>query len=71
MTILRLTNGSDIPVKPAVDEVLGLLGKDGFIELDGDDGPVHIRGDQVIAVLSDARRGSGAGFRVGLGGGAG
>ena len=70
MTILRLTNGSDIPVKPPVDEVLALIAKGGFVELEGDEGPVHVRGDTVIAVLNDARKGSGAGFRIGVGGSA-
>jgi hypothetical protein len=70
MTILRLINGSDIPVKPSIDEVLALLAKDGFVELEGDEGPVHVRGDKVIAVLGDARKGSGAGFRIGMGGSA-
>lgn len=70
MTIIRLTNGSDIAVKPSVEEVLAKITQDGFVELEGEDGPVHLRGDTVIALLGDTRKGS-AGFRIGISGSAG
>jgi hypothetical protein len=70
MTIIRLTNGADIAVKPSVDEVLAQLQRGGFVELDGEEGSIHLRADTVIAVMSDTRRGS-AGFRIGITGSAG
>jgi hypothetical protein len=69
MTIIRLVNGSDAAVKLSVDETLAALqakpGGAGFVELPGEDGPIHLRPSGVVAVFADARRGS-AGFRVGV-----
>ncbi|MGI8846654.1 MAG: hypothetical protein ACR2GX_00075 [Candidatus Dormibacteria bacterium] len=68
MTILRISNGSDIGVTPSLDEVLATLGAasaDGFVEFAGEDGPVHLRASSVIAVLGDQKKGT-AGFRVGI-----
>jgi hypothetical protein len=68
MAVLRLANGSDIVVKLTVDEAIAAIhaaaGSSGFVELPGEDGPVHLRPDGVIAVIEDTRRGT-AGFRLG------
>ncbi|MGA9113399.1 MAG: hypothetical protein WB802_06320 [Candidatus Dormiibacterota bacterium] len=70
MTIVRLVNGADAAVKLSVEETLEALrvkpGDSGFIELPGEDGPIHLRPSGVIAVFTDARRSS-AGFRMGVG----
>ena len=70
MTIIRLVNGSDAAVKLSVEETLEALrakpGEAGFVELPGEDGPIHLRPSGVIAVFGDARRSS-AGFRIGVG----
>jgi hypothetical protein len=67
MTIIRLVNGSDAAVKLSVEETLAALhgkpGEAGFVELPGEDGPIHVRPSGVVALFADARRGS-AGFRV-------
>jgi hypothetical protein len=69
MTIIRLVNGSDAAVKLSVEETLSALaappGPSGFVELPGENGPMHLRPDRVIAVFGDSRRSS-AGFRVGI-----
>ena len=68
MTIIRLVNGSDVAVRLTLDETLAALraepGESGFVELPGEDGPIHLRPSGVVAVFSDSRRG-GAGFRMG------
>ncbi|MGD1053221.1 MAG: hypothetical protein ABR950_05260 [Candidatus Dormibacteria bacterium] len=68
MTIIRLVNGSDAAVRLSVEETLAALqakpGAAGFVELPGDDGPIHLRPSGVIALFSDAHKGS-AGFRMG------
>lgn len=73
MTILRLANGSDVSVRLSVEETLAALGgapgDGGFVELPGDDGPIHLRPGGVIAIFGDRNRGS-AGFRVGVASGA-
>jgi len=69
MTILRVSNGSDIGVTPALEEVLEILraaDDDGFVEFDGDDGVIHLRASSVIAVMGDRKKGT-AGFRIGAG----
>jgi len=67
MTIIRLVNGADAAVKFSVEETLAALaaapGEAGFVELPGEDGPVHLRPSAVVAVFSDSHRGA-AGFRV-------
>ncbi len=69
MAVLRLASGSDVTVKLTVAEAVAALaitaGLDDFVEMPGDEGPVHIRPAGVIAVLDDTRRNRGAGFRVG------
>jgi hypothetical protein len=69
MTIIRLVNGSDTSVKLSVEETLAILaaptGSSDFVELPGDDGPIHLRPSAVVAVFGDSHRGS-AGFRVGI-----
>ncbi len=70
MAVLRLANGSDILVKLSVTDTLTAVnerdeGAD-FVELPGEEGPIHIRPSGIIAVIEDARRGT-AGFRIGLG----
>jgi hypothetical protein len=70
MAVLRLANGSDIVVKLSVTEAIAAVqggdGDDGFVELPGEEGPVHIRPAGVLAVIEDTRRGT-AGFRSGIG----
>ncbi|HAW10785.1 MAG: hypothetical protein ABSC16_06760 [Candidatus Dormibacteria bacterium] len=69
MTIIRLVNGSDAAVKLSVEETLEALrvkpGDAGFVELPGEDGPIHLRPSGVIAVFADAHRAN-AGFRMGI-----
>jgi hypothetical protein len=68
MTIIRLINGSDAAVRLSVEETLAALrvkpGETGFVEVPGEDGPIHLRPSAVIAVFADQRRGN-AGFRAG------
>ncbi len=67
MAVLRLANGSDIVVRLSVIETLDAVkAADGsaFVELPGEEGPIHIRPSGVIAVIEDTRRGT-AGFRIG------
>lgn len=70
MAVLRLANGSDIVVKLSVAEAIAAVqiteGGSEFVELPGDEGPIHIRPAGVLAVIEDARRGT-AGFRIGAG----
>ena len=70
MTIIRLVNGADAAVKLSVEETLEALrvkpGDAGFVELPGEDGPIHLRPSGVVALFTDAHRGS-AGFRMGVG----
>lgn len=65
MATIRLSNGGDISVKPGMSEALDALGKagDGFVEFEGEDGPIHVRPSAVIAVIEDAKKKT-AGFRV-------
>ena len=65
MATLRLANGGDVTVKLSIAEIKTALGSggEGFIEMPGEDGPIHVRSAAVIAVLEDAPRGR-AGFRV-------
>ena len=68
MAIVRLANGADVSVKLSTDEVQSALGAaanaTGFVELPGEDGPVLVRPQAVIAIIEDTKRGS-AGFRIG------
>ena len=67
MAILRLVNGGDVTVKLSVAETLAKLGSGAdFIELPGDEGPVHVRPTAVVAVLDHTQRQS-SGFRVSAG----
>ncbi|MHB8719132.1 MAG: hypothetical protein ACYDAC_09625 [Candidatus Dormibacteria bacterium] len=70
MAVLRLANGSDITVKLSLGDTISALtrtaGSGDFVELPGEDGPVHVRATGVLAIIEDARRGT-AGFRVGAG----
>ena len=65
MATLRLVNGGDFSVKLDRAEVIEALTKagDGFVELDTEDGPVHVRPSSVIAIIEDAKKKT-AGFRV-------
>ena len=64
MAILRLVNGSDVTVKLSVAETLAKLSAGSeFVELPGDEGPVHVRPSGVVAVLDHTQRQS-SGFRV-------
>jgi hypothetical protein len=68
MAVIRLSNGSDIAVKLSVAETIAAIqvtaGSPDFIELPGEEGPIHLRPGGVIAVIEDTRRGT-AGFRFG------
>jgi hypothetical protein len=68
MAVLRLANGSDIAVKLSVAETLAAIqitdGTPDFVELPGEEGPIHLRPAGVIAIIEDTRRGT-AGFRFG------
>ena len=68
MAVIRLSNGSDIAVKLTVAETIAAIqitdGAPDFVELPGEDGPIHLRPSGVIAVIEDTRRGT-AGFRFG------
>jgi hypothetical protein len=69
MAVIRLSNGSDIAVKLTVAEAIAALqitsGTPDFVELPGEEGPIHLRPAGVIAVIEDTRRGT-AGFRFGV-----
>jgi hypothetical protein len=69
MTILRLVNGADASVKLSVEDTIAALNgasdPSQFVELPGDEGPLHIRPSGVVAVFGDSRKGLAAGFRVG------
>ena len=66
MAVLRLTNGSDVTVDLEVEETLAAInitkGASDFVELPGQDGPIHIRPSSVIAVLESVDRKT-TGFR--------
>jgi hypothetical protein len=68
MAVIRLANGSDLVVKLSVAEAIAAIqiteGAPDFIELPGEEGPIHLRPAGVIAVIEDSRRGT-AGFRFG------
>ena len=67
MATLRLSNGSDVGVKLSIEEVKAALGTGSeYIELPGDDGPIYVRPEAVIAIIEDSKRGT-AGFRIGAG----
>lgn len=67
MAVIRLANGSDVTVKLTVEDVQAAVavtsGGPGFVELPGEDGPVLVRPESVIAIIEDSKRGS-AGFRI-------
>jgi hypothetical protein len=68
MAVIRLANGSDLVVKLTVAETIAAIqisdGTPDFVEMPGEEGPIHLRPGSVIAVIEDARRGT-AGFRFG------
>jgi hypothetical protein len=67
MATIRLVNGGDISVKLTMAEAIEELTKaegDSFVEFPGEDGPIHIRPQSVIAVIEDAKKNT-AGFRIG------
>jgi hypothetical protein len=68
MAVIRLANGSDLVVKLTVAETIAAIqisdGNPAFVELPGEEGPIHLRPAGVIAVIEDTRRGT-AGFRFG------
>lgn len=68
MAIVRLANGADVSIKLSTEEVQTALARTadsgGFVELPGEDGPVLVRPQAVIAIIEDTKRGS-AGFRIG------
>ncbi|MDQ6857307.1 MAG: hypothetical protein M3Z57_09570 [Candidatus Dormibacteraeota bacterium] len=69
MAVIRLSNGSDVAVKLTVGETIAAIeitnGTPDFVELPGEEGPIHLRPANVIAVIEDTRRGT-AGFRFGV-----
>ncbi len=68
MAVIRLSNGSDLAVKLSVADTIAAIqitsGTPDFVELPGEEGPIHLRPAGVIAVIEDTRRGT-AGFRFG------
>jgi hypothetical protein len=68
MAVIRLSNGSDIAVKLTVAETIAAIqitdGTPDFVELPGEEGPIHLRPAGVIAVIEDTGRRT-AGFRFG------
>jgi len=65
MTLLRLTNGADVPIKLSVEDAMAALTlsqASDFVELPGEDGPIHIRPSHVIAIVDNAQTRT-AGFR--------
>ena len=69
MAVLRLANGADVVVKLSVADTMAALaitqGTPEFVELPGEDGPIHLRPSSVLAVIEDTRRGT-PGFRLGV-----
>ena len=66
MATIRLSNGGDISVKGGMSEAIEALlqaGPEGFVEFEGEDGPIHVRPAAVIAIIEDAKKKT-AGFRV-------
>lgn len=64
MAYLRLNNGNDVSVKGSVAEVIERLGGgEDFVELEGEDGRVHIRPAAVLAILDGSDRRT-SGFRM-------
>jgi len=65
MAVLRLASGNDVVVKLTSQEVLAALrnAKDDFVELPGEDAPIHVRASSVMAIIEDSRRGT-TGFRL-------
>ena len=67
-TLLRLMNGTDVLIKLEVAETIAALAisKESldFVELPGEDGPVHVRPSSVIAVLESTNHRT-TGFRAG------
>jgi hypothetical protein len=67
MSILRLVNGNDIPVKLAVADAIATVevasATNAFVQFPTDDGPIHVRPSGIIAVLEDANHKK-AGFRI-------
>ena len=67
MALLRLTNGGDVAIKLDVADAIAALKltaeADSFVELPGDEGPVHLRPSHVIAIL-DSVENRHAGFRA-------
>lgn len=71
MAILRLANGNDLTVKLSVEDTISAIsGERDFVELPGEDGPVHLRPSGVIAISDEPKRHT-SGFRFGVGTGAG
>lgn len=68
MAILRLVNGNDVSVKLSVQDTIAAIAvvtgtSEGFVELPGNDGPIHVRPSSIVAVLEDGQEKK-AGFRA-------
>jgi hypothetical protein len=67
MALLRLTNGADILVKMSIEDAMAAVtlasGGADFVELPGDEGPIHIRPSHIIAIVDSADQKT-AGFRI-------
>ena len=67
MAVLRLTNGGDVGVKLSVEDAMAALklaaDGDSFVELPGEEGPIHLKPSHVIAIL-DSIENRHAGFRA-------
>ena len=67
MAIIRLVNGGDFTIKLSVAETLARLNAGTeFVELPGEEGPIHVRPSGVVAVLDHTQRQS-SGFRMASG----
>jgi hypothetical protein len=69
MAILRLSNGGDVSVKLSVEDTIAAItivtgGGPDFVELPGEEGPIHIRPAGVLAIIDNAEKRQ-TGFRVG------
>jgi hypothetical protein len=67
MALLRLSNGADVLVKLEVADAIAAIsiasGDVDFVELPGEEGPIHLRPSSVIAVLESTDHKT-TGFRV-------
>lgn len=67
MAIIRLSSGSDIKIHLSVKEALELFSTltqtSGFVEVEGEEGMVYVRQNDVIAIFPEPAK-RGAGFQL-------